>query len=357
MTRKVGVSLVSACAAWLLCMGCAFGGSEGAAQGAVSYINGLQNSEDILQIGSTRWLVASGLVRWKPDPTSHGHIYLVNRLDASHEVWFPSDQAVFKQDQHLFPACPGPLNPAKFSAHGLSLRLIAAGRFRMYMTGHGEREAVEAFEIDARGAKPTLTWVGCVLLPQKMWGNSVAILKDGGFLVTKSKDSTNPDAFKHLVEARITGEVFEWHPGGTVTAVPGTQMSCPNGISLSTDDRWMYVTAMGTREVKRFDRKTPSAAPKTVRIPVYPDNIHWGDDGKLYTIGRNAQPGPNCPRLNCGTGWSIIRVDPGTLATHRMLGVDQTAPMQAPSGAITAGDRFWIASFDGDQIGYAPKPQ
>jgi hypothetical protein len=352
MLRNLSGYLV---AAWLLGVGCAFAGNTHPDSGGLGYVVGLQNPEDLLQIGSTRWLLASGLVSWKPDPGSRGHIYLVNRLDGSFEVAFPGSHPVFRQDTHLFPDCPGPINPENFSAHGMALRPIANGRYRMYMTSHGEREAIEAFELDARGAQPALTWIGCVLLPEKMWGNTVDILKDGGFVATKSKDSTNPDAFKHLVEARITGAVFEWHPGGSVKPVPGTEMSCPNGIVVSPDDRWMYVNAMGTREVVRFDRNSPAAAGKRVSIPVYPDNIHWGDDGMLYVIGRNARPGPNCPWLNCGTGWSIIKVDPLTLAAERVAGADQTVPLQAPSAVITAGDRFWIGNFDGDRIGYLPR--
>jgi len=395
MIRNVGASLISACAVWILGAGCALAAEQGAGQGAadpgaagqgaanpgaaanevsrsvgnpgaanpgaaaneVGYIVGLQNPEDILQIGATRWLLASGLVSWKPDPNSRGHLYLVNRLDHSFEVLFPGTHPVFRQDKHTFADCPGPVNPAHFSAHGLALKQTATGRYRLYMTSHGEREAIEAFEIDARGAKPAIAWVGCVLLPEKMWGNTVAILQGGGFVATKSKDSTNPDAFKHLVEARITGEVYEWHPGGTVKPVPGTAMSCPNGIVLSADDRWMYVNAMGTRQVVRFDRNAPAAPGKAVSIPVYPDNIHWGEDGMLYAIGRNAVPGANCPWLNCGTGWSIIQVDPHTLAAKRVAGADQTVPLQAPSAVITAGDRFWIGNFDGDRIGYMQRPK
>jgi hypothetical protein len=357
MMRDLGAYLMSACAMWLLWMSTAFAAGDSPGSADIGYVVGLQNPEDILRIGDTRWLLASGLVSWTKDPNSHGHIYLVNRLDASFEVLFPGSHPVFRQDKHRFPDCPGPLNPANFSAHGLALKQTASGRFRMYMTSHGEREAIEAFDIDARGAKPTIAWVGCVLLPEKMWGNSVAILKDGGFLATKSKDSTDPDAFAHLVAARITGSVFEWHPGGSVKPVPGTEMSCPNGIALSADDRWMYVNAMGTHEVIRFDRNAPGMTGKVVSISVYPDNIHWGEDGMLYTIGRNSGPGANCPWLNCGTGWSIIRIDPHTFAAQRIVGVDQTEPLQAPSAVITAGDRLWIGSFDGDRIGYVRRPK
>ncbi len=332
-------------------MSAAIARSGDPAPAAVGNIVGLQNPEDLLQIGDTKWLIASGLMSWTNSKDTRGHIYLIDRQTNGFEVLFPGKNPIFRQDKQLFPDCPGPINTENFSAHGFALKDVSAGRFRLYMTGHGAREAVEIFDIDARGAKPEIAWVGCVLLPEKTWGNSIAVLDDGGFLVTKSKDSSNPDAFLHLVQRRITGLVYEWHPGGSVTVVPDTELSCPNGIVTSPDGRWMYVTAMGTREVVRFDRKTPNINSRVV-IPVYPDNIHWGDDGMLYTIGRNFERGKECPWMNCATGWAIVKVDPNTLTSEVVARADHSGPLQAPSAVITVGDRFWIGNFDGDRLGY-----
>lgn len=330
------------------------GGRDGAETGMGSVV-GLQNPEDLVQLGDTRWLIASGLLSWTEDPASRGHIYLVDRLQRSFEVLFPARRPVFRHDKAMFPDCPGPIDPQRFSAHGLALKPGGPGRYRLYMTSHGAREAIEVFDIDARGARPAIAWVGCVPVPDGIWGNSLAVLRDGGFVMTKSRDSAIPDAFDHLVEGRPTGQVFEWHPGGTLQPVPGTDLSGPNGIAISPDGRWVFVAAMGSREVVRFDRRTPDAARETVAVPIYPDNIHWGDDGLLYTVGRNHAPqadGKNCPRLNCGTGWSIVKIDPATLAVERVAGADGTAVLGAPSAVITAGDAFWIGTFDGDRIGY-----
>jgi len=334
----------------------AFAEDSKPASDAIGYVVGLQNAEDIVPLGDGPWLLASGLASWTGDPGARGHLYLVNRLDRSFEILFPNRRPAFRHDKRIFPDCPGPIDPEHFSAHGLALKSTASGRFRLYMTGHGGREAIEIFDIDAQGDKPAIAWVGCVPLPESMWGNGVTILMDGGFLATKSKDSTNPDAFAHLVEGRLTGAVYEWHPGGRVAPVAGTELSGPNGIVVSPDERWLYVAAMGTHEIVRFDRRASTLTGTAVSLPVYPDNIHWGSDGMLYTIGRNHESGPNCSRLDCGTGWSIVRIDPATLAFERVAGVDQTALLQAPSAVITAGDHFWIGNFDGDRIAYLRRP-
>jgi hypothetical protein len=82
------------------------------------------------------------------------------------------------------------------------------------MINHGEREAIEAFNISVTGAKPGIRWVGCVILPKEIMANSVAILPDGGFLTTKYFDPTVPNSIKELIQGKITGGVYEWHPGG-----------------------------------------------------------------------------------------------------------------------------------------------
>lgn len=363
-SQSTGIPRVVACAVLAAIMGS--GGCSGITGAAgneqtaeISYLTGLQNPEDILQIGESKWLLASGLKSWTDPENGSGHIYLVDSEQDTFEVLFPGPDPAFRPDRETFADCPGPIDTGNFSAHGLALKEAGPARYRLYMTSHGAREAIEVFDVDMAGARPALAWVGCVILPERMWGNSVAILGDGGFLATKSKDSGNPNAFADLVARKITGEVHEWHPGRAVERVAGTELSCPNGIAVSPDDRWAFVTAMGTHEVVRFDRHATPIASVAASVPVYPDNIHWGDDGQLYLVGRNVVPQPDgksCPLLNCGTGWSIVRVDPQTLAVERVAGVDEKADLSAPSAVITAGSRFWIGNFDGDRVGYIRRP-
>ena len=66
----------------------------------------------------------------------------------------------------------------------------------LYVVGHGGQEAVEVFRLDASGAAPTFTWVGCVVAPDMVGLNSVAVLPDGGFAVTNFKFTE--------------GELWEW---------------------------------------------------------------------------------------------------------------------------------------------------
>jgi hypothetical protein len=68
----------------------------------------------------------------------------------------------------------GPLNLQAFDTHGLSLAETSPRHFSLYTTSHGERESIEIYDLDLRGAAPLLTWKGCVLLQQDGYHNSVA---------------------------------------------------------------------------------------------------------------------------------------------------------------------------------------
>lgn len=328
--------------------------------GGLKYICGPQNAEDILPLGDTRWLVTSGMDGSLANTDAPGHIYLVDRRTRTWEEFFPGAHPVYRQDRQMFPDCPGPINPKKFSAHGIALQERSAGRYRLYITSHGEREAIEVFNIDADGdngaGKPAIAWTGCVPLPETMWPNSVAILSDGGFVTTRFSDPTRPDDFDKIMRGKTTGSVYEWHPGGKLTEVPGTALSGPNGIAVSKHERYMYVAASGTHEVVRFDRSAAPVTKKSVEITVRPDNIRWGDDGMLYTTGDNYVPYSKCSALPCGVGWSIIRIDPRTLSATRVAGAGEDTAIPAPSVAVPVGDYFWIGSFAADRIGYMPRP-
>lgn len=321
----------------------------------LSYVCGPLNAEDILQLGDTEWLVTSGMDGEMTGSDVTGHIYLVNHEDKTFEVFFPGDEPAFEPDDELFGDCPGPINVLKFSAHGLALKERSPGRYRLYITSHGEREAIEVFDIVAGGAKPSIAWAGCVRLPNYIWANSVAILKDWGFVVTQFMDPTEPNGFGDIFAGKRTGGVFEWHPDGELMEVAGTRLSGPNGITLSPDERSMFVNAFGTRQVVRFDRTTDPVRKRAVEVPVAPDNIRWGDDGLLYTAGVNyIRPG-DCISPPCSTGWSVIQVHPRTLVSKRVAGANEKAVMQGASSVIPVGDEYWIGTYSGDRIGYLPR--
>ena len=211
--------------------------------GVLNYVCGPERAEDIERLGDTGWLVATGMQPQRgPVGDISGKLYLVDLAARTAEPWFPGPAPRFDFDFRTYATCPGPLDVDNFSAHGISIGEPDGNLYRLYITSHGGREAVEAFEVDVSGAQPAIEWIGCVPLPAYTSSNAVAMLSDGGFIVTKMLDSRDPNPLESIFRARRAGGVlFEWHPGGEVEAIPGTDMIGPNGIELSDDERYIYV--------------------------------------------------------------------------------------------------------------------
>ncbi len=333
------------------------GSADCAPSGDLQFVCGPQNSEDILQVGDSEWLIASGMNgdRWGTD--TPGHLYLINHRTREWEVLFPAAQPVFEQDMTRFPDCPAPLNINNFSAHGLALREQTPGQYLLYVTSHGDREAIEAFQIDAGADKPVIRWIGCVALPNTVWPNSVAILNDGGFVTTKFMDPTDAEGFNKVRSQTITGGVWEWHPGkGAPAEIEGTQLSGPNGVLVSPDERYLYVAAFGTNEVVRFDRSVTPMTRAAATLAVTPDNLRWTAEGRIYTTGGDHMPPAECPKQPCGSGWSVFEIDPETMTTTRVTGVGADAAMQGASSALKVGEFIWIGTYAGDRVGILPAP-
>jgi hypothetical protein len=137
---------------------------------------------------------------------------------------------------------------------------------------------------------------------------------------------------------------FEWHPGGQLQPLAGTELSLPNGIDVSPDERYVFVAAMHTHELVRFDRSTTPMEKRTVSLPMRPDNVHWDGNGQLLIAGPNPFDPAVCDDPDCPTGWSVVEVNPQTLTVSRLGGADRTAAMQDASAAMRVGDEIWVGS-------------
>lgn len=333
--------------------------------GQLRYVCGPVNAEDVLQLGNTRWIVASGMDGpLNGGAPARGHLYLIDHQAKTAIDWFPGANPVFNHDRSMFPECPGPLDITSFSAHGLALRELQPGfHYRIYVTGHGAREAIEVFDfldpVEVRGSRspgftpppPAVTWVGCVLLPEKVSANSVATLDDGGFITTQFMDRSLPvgEAMGQVRSGVVNGALWEWHPHGKVEKIAGTEMSGANGIVVSPDGRTIFVSAYGTHELVRFERTDGGVRRQVAKLPITPDNLHWKAGGKLIIAG------PNYPAAGPGdASWSVLEVDPQTLASKKLAGGARPTGMLGVTAAIQVGDTIWLGTFSGNRVGYLP---
>jgi hypothetical protein len=302
----------------------------------ITYICGLMNAEDLLMVGDTGMILTSGM----SNETTNGHMYLVNPLDDSWEELTTGPNYSADHDTAMFPNCPGPMDVSNFSSHGLALRETAPNTFDLYITSHGGREAIEAFELDLSEGLAELTWKGCVLLDSAIMHNSVAILNDGGFVTTQFM---NWERGIGEVFAEPNGGVLVWHPGSEPVMIDGTMLTGPNGIAVSEDNRYIFVASFGSRELVRFDTVSTPVAKESVLLDIVLDNVRWASvPGKLLTAGGNAE----------GGGWSVVEVDADTLEAVTIGNFDGSIAMQGVSSALQVNDEIWIGTYNGDRIGY-----
>ena len=261
---KMQMLLVSfVTAACLLCLA-APSAAQCEPDGDVQFVCGPVSPEDLALVPDTPWVIVAS---WEDD----GYLSAADSRDHGTSRLFPTATSQARHDMATYGDCPG-MTTDRFRAHGISLRPGSGGTHTLYVVRHGEREAVEVFEIDARGATPSLTWVGCAVAPEGLGLNAVVALPDGGFAATSPR----------------TSDIWEWHTGNRWSKVPGSEDIGPNGLEVSADGQWFYVAGYGSQSVIRLSRGQTPVRKDTVNVGFNIDNVHWAPDGSLLAAGHRA---------------------------------------------------------------------
>jgi len=340
----------------LLCFAAAaYAADEGCEPaGGLEFVCGPENAEDLVAVPGTRWIIASGM-------TPGAGLSLVDSSDGTWSVLYPGPSPSAEHDP-AYPNCTAPPSPATFNSHGLSLRAGTGGRSTLYAVAHGEREAIEVFDVDANGERPVLTWKGCVPMPEGLAANSVASFADGSLAATVL--IMPGKTFADSIARKPTGAVFEWSPGDAgFELVQGTELPGNNGIEASADGREVFVVSSGFQTVVAFSRGSPARELRTTApLPFTPDNLHLAADGRLLTAGMKndepacgGAPGPQhdlealstCPR-----GTMAIAIDPATMEYEVLVDTPATPSFSNATMVLTLDDSFWIGTFSGDRVAH-----
>lgn len=323
----------------------------------LSFVCGIQKSEDLVQIPGTRWLIGSGL-------TDGGGINLVDTEAKVASRFYTGAPAQLRPDKKLFPNCPNPPDVKTFNVHGLALHDgQSPGLYNLYAVSHGALESIQVFAVDARGAAPALTWTGCAPLPAP--ANAVAGLSDGSILATiLLRPGTTAADF---ISGRKTGAVYEWKPGGAdFRLLPGTELEGNNGIEISRDEKEFYVAVSGTQTVAVYSRARTAKPLRQVRTPWFNlDNVHWSGDRLIAAGMMYDEPACGGTRkqildahgdLNCHRGWVAAQLDPKAM-TWKILAYGEPNPVFGGiATAAVIGDTLWLSSFQADRVAYRTLP-
>jgi len=318
---------------------------ECSAHGAMTFICGVDAAEDSVAVPGTRWLIASGLGFGTPNT--------LKRIDTASgrvEALYPAG-AANRLDARTYAACSGPPDPATFSTGGLALRTTARNRALLYAVHSGGRESIEVFDIDASGAAPAATWVGCIPMPEHTDANAVAALRDGGVAVA-SMDDGSADRMARHVAGEAQGSVYEWHARSGLKQLPGIKLRGGNGIVESTDGRSLFVSAWSGGEIVRI-RRDGRAPPSSTKLDYLPDNLKWAADGSILVGG---QRGPvstiaNCTGATCIDDWLIAKLNPRTLKSRTLIEGKGTPLVNYATGATELDGALYIANRGAGRIG------
>lgn len=326
------------------------------ASGEYGFVCGPHNAEDLVLIPGTQWIISSGMA-------AGGSMFLIDTKQKAWTELYPGDAPLAQQDMKVYGDCPGSPDPNNFVSHGLNLRPGGDGRSTLYVVGHGEREAIEVFDVDANSETPVLTWKGCILTPDGMQANSVASLGDGSLLATIPLHTGIP--ISDALAGKLTGGVYAWSPGESgFTMVQGTEMPYANGIEVSADGQEFYVVSSGLMTVTAFSNSNPARLLRSTEpFGFVPDNLHMGRDGRLITAGLNIDD-PVCGKVkqseefdleafaSCPRAFTVWAIDPDSLQGETLARGPANKNFSNVTMALEAGDELWIGTFSGDRIAY-----
>jgi hypothetical protein len=306
----------------------------------------------LVQVPGTDWIIASSFAGLKTPKTFNGRLVLIDPATRTY-----SKVALNQADVARAPyaACPGPPDSDRFSAHGLNIRREANGHSTLFVVGHLGREAIEVFDVAVTIGKPVLTWIGCVPAIDGAFYNSVVGLPDLRILTTDflHGGATMADLFAD----KKTGAVYSWKPGGAWEKLAGTELSGPNGIEVSADQRYLFVADSGTPTVFRYDINAPGKPPEAIKPGFRTDNIRWASDGRLLFAG--TQPDPKCqpPGLKCPVTLFVKAFDPNTRTLTTLFDAPAGSTFPNLSSALFVKGILWLGSPDGNRVAYIELPR
>ena len=156
---------------------------------------------------------------------------------------------------------------------------------RVEAGGRRLKPVIERFEIVGDRMIP----IGMpIALPELANANDLIALGRDHLLVTRDRmHSSGLQRFLHDMLNFPGGSVVELHHGRPRTLIRGLRFA--NGIAV--DHERLYVAATRSREIHIFDLAQTLAQGAHVRdgqvmsLGMAPDNLTWGDDGRLYVAG------------------------------------------------------------------------
>jgi hypothetical protein len=321
----------------------------------LNYICGLNRPEDLRRIPGTDWLIVSGFA-------NGSGLKLVNAAKRTAIRWYTGKGG--GRDKSVNGNCPGAPDAGLFNAHGITLRAVRRGHYRLHVVNHGGRETIEVFDVTVeKGTAPRLKWRDCLPMPEGLGANAVATFADGTVITTVL---TRPGtSLADFMQGRTTGGVYEWKPGArSFSLMQGTELPGNNGVETAPDGKHFYVVAFGWHSIVEFDRRHTSKQLRRFVMPDFmPDNIQWSGNGLIAAGMRLFEPdcggyrkvenGVADPML-CHRGYSAAFISLPSGSIRTLVRGEPVPQFNGVSTAVVVGDTVWLGSYQSDRLAYRP---
>lgn len=247
-------------------------------------------------------------------------------------------------------SCPGPIDDALIG-HGSSLTRRSSGEWQLFIVNHGVRQSMEMYELRQTGGNWGLVWRGCVLAQPGADYNDVAALPDGSYIATRPTALAQGGGGGGATSGNPSGNVARWTPAGGEVELPNTRVGYPNGVLVSEDGRFMYVSAWTEKAVRKYDLQSGAQVAMT-QLDFMPDNATWTPDGHLLAAGIKSTGAGDCGALPCIQRYGVAHIDPETMAATTVYdsSAEEASSISGVSVALEAGDAIYVGAFQGDRI-------
>jgi YVTN family beta-propeller protein len=209
---------------------------------------------------------------------------------------------------------PGKINPAQKGVPGgeYPYGIVFAGNEKAYISSLRDREII------ALNVKPSLTITSRIKThgqPGKL------IINRAGTLLFATADNSDSVVIVDTAKDRAVAEIKTTAPASILANPAGFKGSNPNGLTLSPDEKTLYVTNGGTNSVAVIALdKDPDDSRVVGLIPTgwYPTSVSVSRSGAaLYVVNGKSIPGPN-PK-GCRTTMTTVADDRPCAATGQYI--------------------------------------
>ncbi len=313
---------------------------------------GFEKPEDLEPLGNTPWILVSVLGNFQRADTEGG-VFAINL----------ESEETFRLIANVSPdpsteQCGGA--PDRLRPRGFHVSDLADGGYRLLVVNAAGDQRIERYRIDFLDNRPSMTWQGCVRVPDSLLANDVAATVGDGLVVSHMYEPprTGWMTVKFMLGLH-TGYAVAWDAERGWRIVPGTDASIANGIEYDPKAGKVFVASTYGETLSIADLDGKEA--KTIRIPVQSDNVTWSDDGRLIAVGHTGIPligtsaCRNAPGQTCSFPFAAVAIDPVTLR-QEIIYAHSDGLIPGASVALVKDGYIYFGTVFGDRVSRVGMP-